>query len=119
MKNNPFGYSKTKLNWIVSDVNILYRNNVEDLIAGRVLDGLKEMMEISLRVEVMDYNRAGRHERIWERRDFINGYRKRNLLTNFGLIKNLLVPRTRKKGYELRVFKWYQRRWKRLLTFKS
>jgi len=38
MKNNPFGYSKTELNWIVSDVNILYRDNVEDLIAGVYTD---------------------------------------------------------------------------------
>jgi len=111
MKNNPFGYSKTKLNWIVSDVNILYRDNVEDLIAEHVLEGLKESMEIALQVEVMDYNRAGRHERTQERRDLSNGYRKRNLLTKFGLIKHLLVPRTRKKGYEPGVFKRYQRRW--------
>ena len=27
--NNPFSYSKTKLNWIVSDVNILYRDSTE------------------------------------------------------------------------------------------
>jgi putative transposase len=112
MKNNPFGYSKTKLNWIVSDVNILYRDNVEDIIADRVLEGLKEMMETALRVEVMEYNRAGRHERTKARQDHSNGYRKRNLLTKFGLLKHLLIPRTRKRGYVPQVFGQYQRRWK-------
>jgi len=55
--NNPFGYSKTKLNWIVSDVNILYRDNVEEMIAGHVLEALKEALQGALRIEVMEYNR--------------------------------------------------------------
>lgn len=110
--NNPFGYSKTKLNWIMSDVNILYRDNVEEMIEGYVLGALQEALQGALRIEVMEYNRAGRHERAQARRDYCNGYRFRNLLTKFGLIKQLLVPRTRKKGYEPGVFKRYQRRWK-------
>ncbi|MBE0433249.1 IS256 family transposase, partial [candidate division WOR-3 bacterium] len=38
------------------------------------------------------------------RRDYCNGYRSRNLLTKFGLIEHLMVPRTRKKGCAPGVF---------------
>jgi activator of HSP90 ATPase len=48
MKNNPFGYSKTKLNWIVSDVNILYRDNIEEVIKKYVLRGLKRTFEFGI-----------------------------------------------------------------------
>ena len=71
---------------------------VEDLI-GRTLNTEMDM-----------YARAGWHERTEERRDYRNGYYNRDLMTEIGLIKDIMVPRCRKKGFKSKVFKYYQRR---------
>ncbi|GAH93931.1 unnamed protein product [marine sediment metagenome] len=81
--NNPLGLSKTKLNEIFSDVNILYRDNIEEVIKEYVLQGLKRTFEKAMKAEVLGYLKAKRYERKKVRIDFRNGYRHRNLLTIF------------------------------------
>jgi len=49
--------------------------------------------------------------------DYRNGYRRRNLVTAFGLIKGLVVPRTERGGYQTKVFQRYRRRWQRVDRF--
>ena len=44
-----------------------------------------------------------------ERKDYRNGFRSRNLLTTLGLIKEIRVPRSRKRGFEPKVFDRYKR----------
>ena len=115
--NNPLGLSKTKLNEIFSDVNMLYRDNVEEVISEHVLRGLKKMFERAMKAEVLGYLKAKRYERKKVRIDSRNGFRYRNLTTAFGLIKAIKVPRTRKKGYQPRAFERYQRRWRQVNDF--
>ncbi|GAI59591.1 unnamed protein product [marine sediment metagenome] len=116
--NNPLGLSKTKLNEIFSDVNILYRDNIEEVIKEYVLQGLKRTFEKAMKAEVLGYLKAKRYERKKVRIDFRNGYRHRNLLTAFGLLQGLKVPRTRRKGgYCPGVFERYKRRWRQVNDF--
>ncbi|MEO0092190.1 MAG: transposase, partial [candidate division WOR-3 bacterium] len=46
-----------------------------------------------------------------------NGCYHRNLLTKFGLLWNLEVPRPRKGGLPTKVFKRYRRRWQQINRF--
>jgi len=112
---NPFNYSKTKLNEIFGDVKVLYEDNVEEIIREYVVNGLKEFLEEAMKAEVMGYLKAKRYQHKNQRVDYRNGFRYRNLLTAFGLIRALKVPRTRKKGgYQPGVFEFYKRRWKEI-----
>ena len=114
---NPFDYSKTKLSEIFSDVKVLYRDNVEDLMRNYVLSGLKRLLEQAMKAEVVGYLRARRYERTVVRRDYRNGCRYRNLGTAFGLISRLTVPRSEQGGYQPGVFARYQRRWAKVNRF--
>lgn len=109
--NNPLGLSKNKISQIFSDVNILYKDNVEEVMREYVVGSLKELLEGAMKAEVRGYLKRRKYERAKVFVDHRNGYRPRNLLTAFGLIKSLMVPRTRAKAYQPKVFKRYQRRW--------
>ncbi|MGB3478657.1 MAG: IS256 family transposase, partial [bacterium] len=114
---NPLDYSKSKFNDIFSDVNILFTDNIEETISDYVIRGLKRLFEGAMKAEVRGYLKAQRYERTSERVDYRNGYRHRNLVTAFGLIKDLVVPRTVKGGYQTVVFRRYQRRWDKVNRF--
>ena len=114
---NPFDYSKTKLNDIFSDVNILFTDNVEESISEYVLRGIKHLFEGAMKAEVQGYLRAQRYERTQARVDYRNGYRTRNLLTKYGLLEQLRVPRTERGGYQTVLFGRYQRRWEKVNRF--
>jgi len=52
------------------------------------------------------------HKRSKRRTGQRNGYYKRNLLTAYGMVRELLVPRLRKGGLKTGVFELYRRRWR-------
>ena len=114
---NPLNYSNSKLNEIFSDVNILFQDNLEEVISDYVLRGLKHLFDGAMKAEVRGYLKAQRYERTRKRVDYRNGYRHRNLVTAFGLLKNLVVPRTVRSGYQTRVFCRYKRRWEKVDRF--
>lgn len=114
---NPFNYSKRELNDIFSDVNILFTDNVEESISEYVLRGLKRLFEGAMKAEVRGYLKAQRYERTRERVDYRNGYRHRNLVTRFGLLKDIVVPRTERGGFQTILFRRYQRRWEKVNQF--
>ena len=71
---------------------------------------IKRHLEQFLRIEV-DYKiGCGRYERKRERFDYRNGYYTRSLLTSYGWIDDLTVPRLRKGRLESQVFDRYRRR---------
>ncbi|MEO0107389.1 MAG: transposase, partial [candidate division WOR-3 bacterium] len=74
---NPFNYSQAKLNQTFSDVKVLYRDDVEEVIKEYVLRGLKKLLEGAMKAEVIGYLRARNYERTDERVDYRNGYRYR------------------------------------------
>lgn len=114
--NNPFNYTKEELSQIFSEVNTLFHDKIDEGIMDYALKGLKKLLEGAMKVEVRGYLKAARyeHQDDVERIDYRNGYYHRNLVTSFGLIEDLRVPRTRKGGYQSQFFEPYQRRWQRV-----
>ena len=70
---------------------------------------MKQLMERSLRREFDDYMEMKWYRRGDRRKNYCNGFRSRNLLTTLGLIKEIRVPRSRKRGFEPKVFDRYKR----------
>lgn len=72
---------------------------------------LKRLLEGAMEDEVMSYlGISRRYERSEKREGQRNGYYRRDLETDLGLVRELQVPRTRDGGYRPEVFSRYQRR---------
>jgi transposase-like protein len=114
--DNPFNYTKKEITQIFSEVNTLFYDKIDEGIADYTLKGLKKLFEGALKAEVEGYLRTEKykHQDPSERIDYRNGYYHRNLVTSFGLLEDLKVPRTRNGGYQSQLFDPYQRRWKRV-----
>ena len=80
-----------------------------DLTAA-ALRGVKHLLEAVMEVELLEGIRAGRYRRTELRRGYRNGYRERSLLTQWGLLQGLRVPRDREGHYQPSVLPAYQRR---------
>ena len=69
---------------------------------------LKELMEFTvkkdLKMHIEEYQGEKDIEDLYR-----NGYYKRSLVTQFGLVNDIRVPRLRKSGFKTRVFKRYRR----------
>jgi transposase-like protein len=108
--DNPLGLSKRQLNEILGDVKDLYGDGIEALMRQPILRSLKRLLERAMKAEVLGYVKAPRHARMPARADYLNGYRYRNLGTVYGLLVDIRVPRTQRRGYRPGVFKRYARR---------
>ncbi len=80
-----------------------------ELTAG-AREQLRWMMELTLESEITQRLGASRYGRSSTRQDWRNGYRKRDLVTELGLLEGLRVPRSRQGSYQPEVFGRYQRR---------
>jgi len=69
------------------------------VLSYRVKKMTKRLLEATLWEEQRGYLSASRYERTEERSDYRNGSYTRDLLTSFGLIRQIRVPRCRKKGF--------------------
>jgi len=67
-------------------------------------------LEKILEEDVKEAVSATRYERTRERKGYRNGNYLRTLLSRWGLIENLEVPRAREGGISFRLFDKYQRR---------
>jgi len=70
---------------------------------------LKQLVEKRLEEEMTGYLGVSRYERAVDRPDYRNGHYVRHLLTEMGDLE-LLVPRTRKGGFQPRLLERYARR---------
>jgi transposase-like protein len=111
--NNPLGLSKSKLSEIYGDVKVLYHDNIEEVLGQYAVRVMKKKFERIMKAEVRGYLKAKWYGHRKKRVDYRNGYRYRDLMTAFGLLVDLKVPRTR-KGYQTKVFRPYQRRWRQV-----
>ena len=75
-----------------------------------VLSGIKQLLESAMEEELLDQLRAGWYRRTEVRQGYRNGYRNRSLLTRYGLIAGLRVPRDREGRYDPKVLERYRRR---------
>jgi putative transposase len=80
-------------------------------------DALQKLLERTMVAGFNRYVGAKRFKHGPQRRGQRNGFYHRGLLTQYGFISQLAVPRLRKGGVATRVFRRYQRRWKVVDTF--
>jgi putative transposase len=82
----------------------------EEELGERVRSEVKRLLEEALEAERTDWLGVGRYVRDEaERRDYRNGYYRRDLGTRLGLLRRLRVPRTR-RGCRSQLLSRYQRR---------
>ncbi len=90
--------------------------NLQEIIWSKIGSGVKRFIktfiENLLEDELTDILGADRYERNSKRKGYRNGHYNRDLLTKFGLIEDIQVPRMDKGGVEFSVFDRYEhRRW--------
>ena len=96
--------------------------NLHEAIWAKTASGvkrfIKEFIENLLTEEVTDRIGAGRYERSTRRQGYRNGHYFRNLLTRFGPIEAIQVPRLDPGGMEFTVLNRYEHR-RRMWTLPS
>ena len=75
----------------------------------KVLKLVKELMESTLEEDLEVYTQAQYQQQIERYKLYRNGYYHRTLVTQFGYVNDLQVPRLRSGGFKTRVFKRYHR----------
>jgi len=70
----------------------------------------KQIVEISLEEEMIQYQQRKPYQRTQDRIDYRNGYYYRDMDTSFGSIKEIKIPRSRSGLFKPSIFKKYQRR---------
>lgn len=85
-------------------------NSIWYSIQGEVKQFVKRRLERAMDVEVTSHVGCRRYERSDDRSGYRNGAYARNLLTTYGWIDGLKVPRLREGSYESLVFERYRRR---------
>ena len=70
---------------------------------------VKELLEESVAREFQGYIGVSRYERREARQDYRNGRRTRHLMTTWGFIEDIRVPRSRSNGFQPGAFERYKR----------
>jgi transposase-like protein len=89
-------------------------NTIWKLLEGEVKRRVKFSLERALGEEIGRRVGCGRYERSGARSNYRNGHYERDLLTSYGWIDGLEVPRLRSGGYEHGIFEKYRRRQRQL-----
>jgi putative transposase len=71
---------------------------------------VKGVLETAMDQEIAEQLQAWKYGRVESRRGYRNGYRERSLLTEFGLIEYLRIPRDRDGCYQPALLAAYERR---------
>ena len=71
---------------------------------------LKRLIETSMGIEVQDLIGSSHWEHNPQRVSYRNGHYRRSLLTSFGYLAQINIPRIRDRGIEFKILKKYQRR---------
>ena len=85
-------------------------NNIWRQIRGEVHRHVKYRLERAMVAEVSSRIGCGRYQRSEHRRGYRNGRYTRSLLTSYGWIESISVPRVREGGYRPGCFERYRRR---------
>ncbi|MDI6841159.1 MAG: IS256 family transposase [bacterium] len=86
------------------------RTEIWKAIEGRVIFSTKVLIETLLMLELTEQIQALPYERGKSRKGYRNGKYKRTLLTKYGPLLDLSVPRVRKGEIEFKVLEKYKRR---------
>lgn len=75
----------------------------------QVLKLVKELMESTLKEELVMHSGRLPYQRTGEKMIYRNGYYKRDLVTQFGLVQDIKVPTLRYASFKTKVFRRYKR----------
>lgn len=78
-------------------------------VTQRSRELVKQLLEEALEWELKECVEVKRHERSERRKGYRNGYRTRDLMTTWGVIEDIKVPRERKGGFRPTIFERYKR----------
>lgn len=79
-------------------------------IAATLKQGLRRLLESLLEDEITTKVKAKKHERSPQRQGYRGGHYLRDLVTRYGLLEGLQVPRLAKGGMDFQLFDKYERR---------
>jgi transposase-like protein len=89
--------------------------NFFDHIEQYVRDGIRDLINRCVKEEFDNFIGAGRYERSENRNNQRNGFnRPRNIITRFGMVKDILIPRPRVGGFESKIIPRWKRRDKKI-----
>jgi transposase-like protein len=94
-----------------------FQDDEAEVLRRPMRDALRRFLGDVLRQDLVAQLYARRYERTDNRKGYRNGSYYRSLLTSFGLIPRLEVPRPRKGGINTRVFRRYRRCWREVEKF--
>lgn len=94
-----------------------YNGEENEALYRPMRDMLKHYLENVLRLDLTHHLGAKRYQRHSQRTDYRNGTYERSLVTSFGAIPMLTVPRPRNGGVPTKVFRRYKRRWRPVDAF--
>ncbi len=86
------------------------KDSAEDEICLAARKKIKDTLERGMLDELEELVGCRSHERTRGRLDYRNGFYTRGLVTTFGYISGVRVPRARNLTFRTRFFDWYQRR---------
>ncbi len=75
----------------------------------KVLELVKELMRSTIEEDLELYTQAQHQAQVERYKLYRNGYYQRTLVTQFGYVNDLQVPRLRSGGFKTKVFKRYHR----------
>ena len=94
----------------VKETEINVQEEIWKFIAATLKQGLKRLLEGLLEEEIITKVNARRYERSTRRHGYRGGYYPRNLVTRYGLVEGLRVPRMAEGPVDFQVFDKYERR---------
>lgn len=94
----------------VKEIEENVQEEIWQFVALTVKQGLKRLLENLLEDEITTKVNARRYERSQERQGYRGGHYLRNLVTRYGLLENIQVPRVAEGTVDFQVFDKYERR---------
>jgi putative transposase len=94
----------------ITQESTFWQEEIWQGIGKVIIKGLKVFLEEILEEDVSRAVKADRHQRTGKRAGYRNGSYKRDFLSKFGLVSDLIIPRARDMKVEHLLFDRYQRR---------
>jgi len=102
----PLRFTDGNVGWVFSEVKSFWEEDVREFVLKNARRHLERMLQVEFRREVG----CGRYKRTQKRNDQRNGYYGRGLMTLYGWLEEVKVPRLRRGGWRSEVLGRYCRR---------
>ncbi|MEO0079415.1 MAG: transposase, partial [candidate division WOR-3 bacterium] len=99
------------------EVKEYFQDDEAEALRRPMRDALRRFLGEVLQLDLASQLYARRYERTPKRKGYRNGSYYRSLVTTFGLIPRLEVPRPRRGGIKTRLFRRYRRCWRAVEEF--